>query len=106
MVVDTPKIEKKGYYFNLSIKVAAKDQSASARKAGDTTGASTSAAAAGDGTGNSNGAGAGTAGGSGNQQQDWSILWSCFDNPLTLLATTENLPKGMQVFLYTQIHIM
>lgn len=31
------------------------------------------------------------------QQQDWSILWSCFDNPLSLLSTTDSLPKGMQV---------
>lgn len=42
--------------------------------------------------------GSGGGGGSaGNQQQDWSILWSCFDNPLTLLSTTESLPKGMHV---------
>ncbi|XP_055923365.1 dynein axonemal heavy chain 5 isoform X2 [Eupeodes corollae] len=32
----------------------------------------------------------------GNQQQDWSILWSCFENPLSLLSTSESLPKGMQ----------
>lgn len=32
-----------------------------------------------------------------NQQQDWSILWSCFENPLSLLSTTNGLPKGMQV---------
>ncbi|XP_055377517.1 dynein axonemal heavy chain 5 [Condylostylus longicornis] len=32
----------------------------------------------------------------GNQQQDWSILWSCFENPLQLLSAAENLPKGMQ----------
>ncbi|XP_037924624.1 dynein heavy chain 5, axonemal isoform X2 [Hermetia illucens] len=30
------------------------------------------------------------------QQQDWSILWSCFDNPLSLLSTKDSLPKGMQ----------
>lgn len=42
--------------------------------------------------------GSGGGGGSvGTQQQDWSILWSCFENPLTLLSTTESLPKGMQV---------
>lgn len=35
--------------------------------------------------------------GSANQQQDWSILWSCFENPLSLLATSSGLPKGMQV---------
>nr|XP_036233287.1 dynein heavy chain 5, axonemal isoform X1 [Bactrocera oleae] len=41
--------------------------------------------------------GSGGGGGSvGTQQQDWSILWSCFENPLTLLSTTESLPKGMQ----------
>lgn len=34
--------------------------------------------------------------GSANQQQDWSILWSCFENPLSLLATSSGLPKGMQ----------
>lgn len=34
--------------------------------------------------------------GSASQQQDWSILWSCFENPLSLLATSGGLPKGMQ----------
>ncbi|KAI8118220.1 axonemal, Dynein heavy chain 5 [Lucilia cuprina] len=71
--------------------VSAKDQTASARKGGDTAGAGTSAAAGGASTSNAGGGGA-----SGGQQQDWSILWSCFDNPLTLLATSESLPKGMQ----------
>ena len=35
--------------------------------------------------------------GSATQQQDWSILWSCFENPLSLLSTSSGLPKGMQV---------
>lgn len=30
------------------------------------------------------------------QQQDWSILWSCFENPLSLLSATSGLPKGMK----------
>lgn len=31
------------------------------------------------------------------QQQDWSILWSCFENPISLLASQSGgLPKGMQ----------
>lgn len=32
----------------------------------------------------------------GGQQQDWSILWSCFENPLSLLSTNSGLPKGMK----------
>lgn len=32
----------------------------------------------------------------GAQQQDWSILWSCFENPLSLLSVTNGLPKGMK----------
>lgn len=28
--------------------------------------------------------------------QDWSILWSCFENPLSLLSTSSGLPKGMK----------
>lgn len=32
----------------------------------------------------------------GNQQQDWSILWSCFDNPVSLLSVNNSLPKGMK----------
>lgn len=28
--------------------------------------------------------------------QDWSILWSCFENPLSLLSTSSGLPKGMR----------
>lgn len=31
-----------------------------------------------------------------NQQQDWSILWSCFENPLSLLSVNSGLPKGMK----------
>ncbi|XP_011504753.1 PREDICTED: dynein heavy chain 5, axonemal [Ceratosolen solmsi marchali] len=31
------------------------------------------------------------------QQQDWTLVWSCFDNPHQLLSTTEgNLSKAMQ----------
>lgn len=36
------------------------------------------------------------AGPSGNQQQDWSILWSCFENPLSLLTISGGLPKNMK----------
>lgn len=32
----------------------------------------------------------------GNQQQDWSILWSCFENPVSLLSVNNSLPKGMK----------
>lgn len=32
----------------------------------------------------------------GNQQQDFSILWSCFDNPVSLLSVNNSLPKGMK----------
>lgn len=31
-----------------------------------------------------------------NQQQDWSILWSCFENPVSLLSVNNGLPKGMK----------
>lgn len=34
--------------------------------------------------------------GGGAQQQDWSILWSCFENPLSLLSAQNGLPKGMK----------
>lgn len=31
------------------------------------------------------------------QQQDWSMVWACFDDPHQLLSTAEgNLSKGMQ----------
>ena len=33
---------------------------------------------------------------SGNQQQDWSNLWSCFENPVSLLSVNNSLPKGMK----------
>lgn len=33
---------------------------------------------------------------SANQQQDWSILWSCFENPVSLLSVNNNLPRGMK----------
>lgn len=39
---------------------------------------------------------------SANQQQDWSILWSCFENPLSLLSTSGGLPKGMQVTFFIE----
>lgn len=29
-------------------------------------------------------------------QQDWSVLWNCFDDPHQLLTTPGALPKGMQ----------
>lgn len=32
----------------------------------------------------------------GNQPQDWSILWSCFENPLSLLTVNGGLPKNMK----------
>lgn len=35
--------------------------------------------------------------GGSNQQQDWSLLYSCFENPLSLFTSYEGgLPKGMQ----------
>lgn len=40
--------------------------------------------------------GGGSAAAVGAQQQDWSILWSCFENPLSLLSVTNGLPKGMK----------
>lgn len=77
-----------------TISASAKDQSSSSRKGGENEGGG------GGGNASSRGSGGAAGGGNaGNQQQDWSILWSCFDNPLTLLATTESLPKGMQVFI-------
>ncbi|XP_052132221.1 dynein axonemal heavy chain 5, partial [Frankliniella occidentalis] len=30
------------------------------------------------------------------QQQDWSVVWQCFDEPHSLLAINGGLPKGMQ----------
>lgn len=36
------------------------------------------------------------AGGNGQQPQDWSILWSCFENPVSLLSVNNGLPKGMK----------
>lgn len=47
-----------------------------------------------DANGDDNGSGSAT--GSGAQQQDWSILWSCFENPLSLLSIHSGLPKGMK----------
>lgn len=29
-------------------------------------------------------------------QQDWSVVWNCFDDPHQLLMTPGTLPKGMQ----------
>lgn len=38
--------------------------------------------------------------GSASQQQDWSAVWECFDNPHTLLSTPGGgLSKGMQVHI-------
>lgn len=76
-------------YANLSpIATPKGEQSGSGgRKAEEGGGAGASAA-------NTSGA---ASSGTGGQQQDWSILWSCFENPLTLLSTTDSLPKGMQV---------
>lgn len=34
--------------------------------------------------------------GGANQNQDWSILWSCFENPASLLSANNGLPKGMK----------
>lgn len=34
--------------------------------------------------------------GGANQPQDWSILWSCFENPVSLLSVNSGLPKGMK----------
>lgn len=49
---------------------------------------------AGSADGENGGADGGAA--SPSQPQDWSILWSCFENPLSLLASSSGLPKGMQ----------
>lgn len=39
----------------------------------------------------------GEEGGSANQSaQDWSILWSCFENPVSLLSVNNNIPRGMK----------
>lgn len=40
--------------------------------------------------------GGGGGGGSANQSQDWSILWSCFENPVSLLSVNNNIPRGMK----------
>lgn len=46
------------------------------------------------------------AGGTG-QQQDWSLLYSCFENPLSLFTSYESgLPKGMQDMVFNAIHEM
>lgn len=38
------------------------------------------------------------------QQQDWSVLWSCFENPVSLLASQSGgLPKGMQDMVYNAV---
>lgn len=45
--------------------------------------------------------------GSSNQQQDWSLLYSCFENPLSLFTSYEGgLPKGMQEMVFNAIHEM
>uniref|UniRef100_A0A1B0GQ26 Dynein, axonemal, heavy chain 5 n=1 Tax=Phlebotomus papatasi TaxID=29031 RepID=A0A1B0GQ26_PHLPP len=39
-----------------------------------------------------------------NQQQDWSILWSCFENPLSLLSSQNGgLSKGMQDMVHNAV---
>uniref|UniRef100_A0A8W7PQG3 Dynein, axonemal, heavy chain 5 n=1 Tax=Anopheles coluzzii TaxID=1518534 RepID=A0A8W7PQG3_ANOCL len=41
------------------------------------------------------------------QQQDWSILWSCFENPLQLLSHHGGgLPKGMQDMVFNAVSEM
>lgn len=41
------------------------------------------------------------------QQQDWSLLYSCFENPLSLFTCYEGgLPKGMQDMVFNAIHEM
>lgn len=51
----------------------------------------------------------GAAGGADNptspsQQQDWSVLWSCFENPVSLLASQSGgLPKGMQDMVHNAV---
>lgn len=37
------------------------------------------------------------------QQQDWSILWSCFENPISLLHFQNGLPKGMQEMVFNAV---
>lgn len=37
------------------------------------------------------------------QQQDWSILWSCFENPISLLHFQSGLPKGMQEMVFNAV---
>lgn len=46
------------------------------------------------GNGDENVSNSGSGGGS--QQQDWSVLWSCFENPVSLLSLHGGLPKGMK----------
>ncbi len=42
-----------------------------------------------------------------NQQQDWSLLYSCFENPLSLFTSYDGgLPKGMQDMVFNAIHEM
>lgn len=41
------------------------------------------------------------------QQQDWSLLYSCFENPLSLFTSYDGgLPKGMQDMVFNAIHEM
>lgn len=46
-------------------------------------------------------------GSSNQQQQDWSLLYSCFENPLSLFTSYEGgLPKGMQDMVFNAINEM
>lgn len=36
-------------------------------------------------------------------QQDWSILWSCFESPISLLHFQNGLPKGMQEMVFNAV---
>lgn len=57
-----------------------------------------------DGEANNEGNNATDEKGSSAQQQDWSILWSCFENPLQLLSTQSGgLSKGMQDMVFNAV---
>lgn len=41
------------------------------------------------------------------QQQDWSVLWSCFENPVSLLQSQNGgLPKGMHDMVHNAVSEM
>ena len=45
--------------------------------------------------------------GTSNQQQDWSLLYTCFENPLSLFTSYEGgLPKGLTEMVFNAIHEM